>query len=80
MRIAKYSQIAKHYDKNPVRHNQPKEKQIDEFLHRQKGRIYILDLACGTGNFLKAQQQYFKSPKINWFGCDLSKEMLKIAK
>lgn len=79
MKTAEYSKIAKRYDKNPVRHNQPKEKHIEELLNINKGIINILDLACGTGNYLKAQQQYFKSSRIHWFGCDLSTAMLKFA-
>jgi ubiquinone/menaquinone biosynthesis C-methylase UbiE len=80
MIIAEYSKIAKCYDKNPVRLNQPKEKYIEELLKTQTGRINILDMACGTGNFIKAQQQYFKSSRLHWYGCDLSEEMLSIAK
>jgi ubiquinone/menaquinone biosynthesis C-methylase UbiE len=80
MKHAEYSKIANRYDKNPIRHNQPKEKHIEELLKLNKGKISILDLACGTGNYLKAQQQYFKSPKLHWYGCDLSEGMLKIAK
>ena len=79
MILAEYSKIAKRYDKNPIRHNQPKEKRIEELLKFHKGIIKILDLACGTGNFLKAQQEYFKNPRLHWYGCDLSEEMLKIA-
>lgn len=80
MKLAEYSKIAKRYDKNPIRHNQPKEKRIGEILRNRKGIINILDLACGTGNFLKAQQEYFNNPRLHWHGCDLSEEMLKIAK
>ncbi len=80
MKYTEYSKIAKRYDKNPIRHNQPKEKRIGEILQTRKGIINILDLACGTGNFLKAQQEYFRSRRLHWHGCDLSEEMLKIAK
>jgi len=80
MKLTEYSKIAKRYDKNPIRHNQPKEKRIGEILRNRKGIINILDLACGTGNFLKAQQGYFKNPRLYWHGCDLSEEMFNIAK
>ncbi|NWF90821.1 MAG: methyltransferase domain-containing protein, partial [Ignavibacteriaceae bacterium] len=80
MMTAEYSKIAKRYDKNPVRLQQPKEKYIDELLKTKKGKLCFLDLACGTGNFLKAQKKYFKDSRIHWYGCDKSMEMLEIAK
>ena len=79
MKNTNYSKIAGHYDKNPIRHHQPKELLIEEILRVTDSSINILDIACGTGNFLKAQQEAYTDKRIKWFGCDLSQEMLAIA-
>jgi ubiquinone/menaquinone biosynthesis C-methylase UbiE len=75
-----YSRIASVYDKNPIRHNQPKEILIEQILKEQSHAIHILDLACGTGNYLLAQKRAYERDDIEWFGCDLSEKMLAIAK
>ena len=79
MKKTKYSNIAPKYDKNPVRHNQPRESLIEQILGSTQTKVNILDLACGTGNYLLAQGEYYRQKSINWFGCDLSKQMLEIA-
>ncbi len=75
-----YSRIADRYDKNPIRHHQPREALITEVLAARKGAVKILDLACGTGNYLAAQIRHFPQKRIRWFGCDLSPEMLDRAR
>ncbi len=42
----------------------------------QKESLVVVDLACGTGNQIAAIDQ----PNIKFYGIDISKEMLKIAK
>ena len=80
MKNTNYSKIAGYYDKNPIRHHQPKELLIEEILQSTTDSISILDLACGAGNFLKAQQKAYPEQRIKWFGCDLSQEMLAVAR
>jgi ubiquinone/menaquinone biosynthesis C-methylase UbiE len=80
MKLTDYSKIAPRYDKNPIRHSQPREKFIDNILKSSTSAIYVLDLACGTGNYILAQQNYYKQKRIHWYGCDLSEDMLNIAK
>jgi ubiquinone/menaquinone biosynthesis C-methylase UbiE len=75
-----YAKIASTYDENKERLNIPKdlliESQLSEFPE-----IRILDIGCGTGNYLSAQQQFYKEThkKIQWIGIDPSPDMLSIA-
>ena len=46
----------------------------------KNGSITVLDLACGTGNYLLIQQKYYEGKNIRWIGIDLSLDMLNIAK
>lgn len=73
-----YSKIAHKYDKNPVR-----AKQIDteiKHLLQRKSHLKIVDLACGTGSYLKTQRDYYGASAIDWIGVDKSQEMLSIAR
>jgi ubiquinone/menaquinone biosynthesis C-methylase UbiE len=80
MRKTDYSKIAGKYDLNPIRKHIPDEHLIAEMLMSTDGHLKILDLACGTGNFLHAQYQRYGHLNIAWHGCDLSNEMLEIAR
>jgi len=73
-----YSKIAKIYDNNPVR-----KKYIDPEIGRllkKKQRLAVLDLACGTGSYLKAQSDAYGFDGIEWIGLDKSPDMLAIAR
>ena len=74
-----YVKVSKVYDKNKGRTEFPKDENINTLLERN-GTITVLDLACGTGNYLLSQQQYYKDKNIRWIGIDLSLDMLNIAK
>ena len=39
----------------------------------------MLDLACGTGSFLRVQMEVFGGEGIEWYGADASPEMLALA-
>ena len=39
-----------------------------------------MDLGCGTGNYLQKQQEFYPESNLEWFGVDLSADMLKLAK
>ena len=76
--IAKYQQIAVHYDQHAVL-----QKQIADELLSRLDLINIpveriLDLGCGTGNAIKPLCKAF--PKAKLCVVDVSKSMLKLAK
>jgi len=72
-----YQEVSKTYDQNKDRHNIPCDPIIAKFGSK---KIRILDLGCGTGNYIKKQQDYYKDSNIEWFGVDSSQDMLKLAK
>ena len=76
--VTHYAQIAPNYDKNPIRAKGVDEA-IKQILQKSKGTVRVLDLACGTGSYLKAQSQYYSNANIEWIGIDKSKEMLRYA-
>ena len=80
-----YSQIADQYDQNDTRHQIPKdphlETHLESWLASQKDEAFcVLDLACGTGNWLKVQTHHFKTSSIHWHGLDASADMLQYAR
>ena len=75
-----YSRIADSYDKNPIRHRIDREAAISRLIEERGGGFRLLDLACGTGNFLVAQSGYFAEEAVRWFGLDLSEAMLEKAR
>lgn len=74
-----YSKIASRYDNNPIRKRYEKDNAVSEQLEKF-GRLNILDLACGTGNYLKAQSAMYRGSPVVWHGIDLSVEMLALAR
>jgi ubiquinone/menaquinone biosynthesis C-methylase UbiE len=82
MKITDYSKVAENYDKNKVRHDIPVDEVID-YLYKTDGiNFAVLDLSCGTGNYLRKQiMEYPLSQyKIKWIGIDKSEDMIKKAK
>ena len=79
MLTTNYAKVSKVYDSNKGRTEFPKDENINTLLEKN-GTITVLDLACGTGNYLLSQQQYYKDKNIRWIGIDLSLDMLNIAK
>jgi ubiquinone/menaquinone biosynthesis C-methylase UbiE len=77
--VTDYGEIAPNYDKNPNRAKGVDE-EIERILQKNQDEVRILDLACGTGNYLKAQSEYYTSANIEWIGIDKSREMLQYAK
>jgi ubiquinone/menaquinone biosynthesis C-methylase UbiE len=74
-----YSTIASRYDQNPIRTHFKREPAIESLL--QSGIVIpsILDLACGTANYILSQEREYPGHGITWFSCDNSPEMLAIA-
>lgn len=76
--VTNYAGIAPNYDKNPIRAKGVDE-EIEQLLQKNKGEVRVLDLACGTGSYLKTQSEYYSNENIEWIGIDKSKEMLQYA-
>ncbi len=81
MKRTDYSKIADKYDGNRIRQDLQSDETLLKFIKASKNQDFnILDLGCGTGNYLKVHVELFKSYNINWYGLDLSEDMLRIAK
>ncbi len=74
-----YQKVSKVYDKNKTRTSFAKDSDLEQLLSNKQNAI-VVDLACGTGNWLLSQQTYFEDKKIKWIGLDASQDMLKVAK
>jgi len=79
MKQTDYTKIASVYDENRDRLNIPIDATLGSLLSDQR-KIRVLDLACGTGNNLKVQSEHFANAKVEWYGVDLSEQMLSIAR
>jgi len=80
MKITDYSGIAERYDNNPERHHIPRDRNIADFLASDENDITVLDLACGTGNYLFSQIREYPDERIKWIGLDQSPQMLAVAR
>ncbi len=75
-----YAVIAEKYDEDADRGRFEKEPIIDRILH-VRSHIRILDLGCGTGNYIRRQNEHFNRDKsIEWIAADPSAQMLARAK
>ncbi|MCK4732831.1 MAG: class I SAM-dependent methyltransferase [Methanophagales archaeon] len=81
MHKTNYSQIAKKYDEDESRSQPDLDKLLGNIVkaYEKTGIIRVLDLGCGTGNYLKTQTKCFEDQPIEWYGIDPSEEMLSIA-
>jgi ubiquinone/menaquinone biosynthesis C-methylase UbiE len=75
-----YSRIAARYDRNPIRHQIPADPLIEAQFALTGPDLTVLDLACGTGNYLVAQTAAFRGRPVRWLGLDLSAAMLDQAR
>ena len=81
MKKTDYSKIAPKYDDNKIRHSVEKDQNIAELIARGDGGSFtVLDLACGTGNYLVRQTEEYKDLNIKWIGIDKSPDMLEVAR
>lgn len=81
MLTTNYTQVATVYDSAPERHRIP----IDDALriHAQTlapNPCLALDLACGSGLYLRRQVEGLGAANVRWVGCDLSAAMLALAR
>jgi ubiquinone/menaquinone biosynthesis C-methylase UbiE len=75
-----YSKIALNYDKNALRHDIPRDDNIARLLASRGSGLCVLDLACGTANYLVRQIGAYADRAIEWIGLDRSPEMLAQAR
>lgn len=80
MRKTDYSKIARCYDKGIYR----RETEVDHELLKilacsAETEFRVLDIGCGTANYLSVQELAFRNCQVEWHGIDLSTEMLSIA-
>lgn len=73
-----YDTIATEYDRQPFRSKDVDPELINFVKIKCTDSLNILDLACGTGNQLMANQS--KYPDMQMTGSDLSKGMLQMAR
>ena len=77
-----YEALADRYDEDRAKWSFPRDDVIDELLARSAwtSPVRALDLGCGTGRWLAAQQESFGNAPIQWLGVDPSSAMLVQAK
>lgn len=75
-----YARIAKVYDELDLRHRIPRDEHLGERLVGGEGAFAVLDVACGTGNYLRVQRGFFPDERITWRGVDASPHMLEVAR
>ena len=81
MKRTDYAKIAPRYDDNEVRLRIRQDEILAEHLARVPRRPFgVLDLACGSGNYLAAQTKAFREQDIRWYGLDASEDMLALAR
>jgi ubiquinone/menaquinone biosynthesis C-methylase UbiE len=81
MKTTNYSRIAEKYDNNQYRVDELRfDYDLKNHIEKNAKTEYnVLDLSCGTGLYLEKQIDYFDGFNINWYGLDLSDQMLKKA-
>jgi ubiquinone/menaquinone biosynthesis C-methylase UbiE len=81
MKTTDYSKIAENYDKNKVRYDILRDGIIEELYDLDGIDFTVLDLSCGTGNYLERQTTEYPTSryKIKWVGVDKSEDMIKKA-
>ena len=80
MKITDYSRIADSYDDAAIRHRIPTDPFLAHRLAGAEGPFAVLDVACGTGNYLAVQRAAHPEERITWYGVDLSAAMLDRAR
>ena len=80
MKRTDYAQVAGRYDENQDRHRIPADPLIARLLEvGGTAPLSALDLACGTGNYLRVQLETYGA-RVRWRGLDASEAMLSRAR
>jgi ubiquinone/menaquinone biosynthesis C-methylase UbiE len=81
MKTTDYSIIAENYDKNKNRYGFQKDDNIGELYGSNNVDFTVLDLSCGTGNYLERQiiEYPISKYRIKWIGIDKSEDMMRKA-
>ena len=80
MRRTDYARIAQLYDQAEERHRIDPDAQLAAQLARTTGPFCVVDVACGTGNYLRVQRRAYPDARIAWHGVDASSAMLAQAR
>ena len=83
MKQPDYSKIAATYDDLAVRRDVAPDATLGDWLRLRapRGRpLHVLDVGCGTGNWLEAQAKAFADERVDFFGIDPSPAMLERAR
>jgi SAM-dependent methyltransferase len=81
-RATDYSRIFERYDGNPDRHRIAVDSDLRRLIdeRRRGGIVRVLDVACGTGNWLAVQMRASADLPVEWHGIDASADMLGVAR
>lgn len=79
MRRTDYDSIATQYEEDRRAWQVPPDEWLDTLLATSGNEVRVLEIGCGTGNWLAAQQAYFTGRRVQWHGVDPSQAMLQIA-
>lgn len=71
-----YDQIAGKYDIDRRQWVIGPDKVVTALLAEGRTDLRVLDVGCGTGLYLCAQQQHIGDAQVRWFGVDPSSQML----
>jgi ubiquinone/menaquinone biosynthesis C-methylase UbiE len=79
VRRTDYDSIASEYEEDRRAWQVPPDEWLQSLLATQQSEVRVLEIGCGTGNWLAAQKTYFTGPRVRWHGVDPSQAMLEIA-
>ncbi|HEX9710997.1 MAG TPA: methyltransferase domain-containing protein [Actinomycetota bacterium] len=80
MTRADNEQISSRYDDERGGRDVPREELVTQALAERPAGIRLLDVGCGTGNYLAAQQRRFARLPVTFIGLDPSHGMLSVAR
>jgi ubiquinone/menaquinone biosynthesis C-methylase UbiE len=79
MKKTDYEDVAERYDDNEDRKRIEPDEMLAELVRGSAPGVNVLDLGCGTGNWLAVQTRHFAGFGVRWRGLDPSPAMLRRA-